>query len=118
MGSRAPGLIVSNAAAVPARGRGIRAALSTIPYALRHSSIVRVLADSAEIANEITGIGGLTKTEAGTLILTGTNSYSGGTTIRPARCRSARAEPAARFECFRPVAACQLQPEVLNYGSN
>lgn len=65
MGSRAPGLIVSNAAAVPARGRGSRAALSTIPYALRHSSIVRVLADSAEIANEITGIGGITKTEAG-----------------------------------------------------
>ncbi len=45
-------------------------------------SEIRVLADSAEIANEITGPGGITKTEAGTLILTGTNSYAGGTTIQ------------------------------------
>ena len=44
-------------------------------------SEIRVLADSAEIANEITGTGALIKTEAGTLILTGTNSYSG-TTIQ------------------------------------
>jgi len=45
-------------------------------------SEIRVLADSAEIATEITGPGGITKTEAGTLILSGTNSYSGGTTIQ------------------------------------
>ncbi|WP_342250174.1 autotransporter domain-containing protein [Sphingomonas sp. OTU376] len=45
-------------------------------------SEIRVLADSAEIATEITGTGALIKTEAGTLILTGTNSYSGGTTIQ------------------------------------
>jgi len=45
-------------------------------------SEIRVLADSAEIATEIAGPGGITKTEAGTLILTGTNSYSGGTTIQ------------------------------------
>ncbi|MDQ0251333.1 outer membrane autotransporter protein [Sphingomonas kyeonggiensis] len=45
-------------------------------------SEIRVLADSAEIASEITGTGSIVKTEAGTLILTGTNSYSGGTTIQ------------------------------------
>lgn len=45
-------------------------------------SEIRVLADSAEIASEITGTGALIKTEAGTLILSGTNSYSGGTTIQ------------------------------------
>ncbi|MBB4839202.1 outer membrane autotransporter protein [Sphingomonas kyeonggiensis] len=44
-------------------------------------SEIRVLADSAEIASQITGPGGIVKTEAGTLILTGTNSYSG-TTIQ------------------------------------
>ncbi|NLS20067.1 autotransporter domain-containing protein [Rhizobium sp. P40RR-XXII] len=42
---------------------------------------IRVLADRAEIATTITGTGGITKTEAGTLVLSGTNSYSGGTTI-------------------------------------
>ncbi|WP_165789438.1 autotransporter-associated beta strand repeat-containing protein, partial [Billgrantia endophytica] len=44
-------------------------------------SEIRVLADSAEIATEITGSGGITKTEAGTLILSGDNSYQGGTTV-------------------------------------
>ncbi|MEG1452861.1 MAG: autotransporter domain-containing protein, partial [Brevundimonas sp.] len=45
-------------------------------------SEIRVLADSATIATTITGTGGLTKTQGGTLILTGTNTYSGGTTIK------------------------------------
>ncbi|WP_208738871.1 autotransporter outer membrane beta-barrel domain-containing protein [Phytopseudomonas daroniae] len=45
------------------------------------SSEIRVLADSAEIAAGIVGNGGIVKTEAGTLILSGANSYSGGTTI-------------------------------------
>ncbi|MGH6763716.1 MAG: autotransporter-associated beta strand repeat-containing protein [Phyllobacterium sp.] len=44
-------------------------------------SEIRVLADSAEIATEISGAGGIVKTEAGTLILSGDNSYQGGTTI-------------------------------------
>ncbi|THF62373.1 hypothetical protein E6C76_18825 [Pseudothauera nasutitermitis] len=44
-------------------------------------SEIRVLAGSATIATAITGTGGLTKTEAGTLVLTGSNTYSGGTAI-------------------------------------
>ncbi|SHI18547.1 autotransporter domain-containing protein [Pollutimonas bauzanensis] len=44
-------------------------------------SEIRVLAERAEIAAGITGAGGITKTEAGTLILSGANSYAGGTTI-------------------------------------
>ncbi|MCG6663223.1 autotransporter domain-containing protein [Halomonas kenyensis] len=46
-----------------------------------NGSEIRVLADQATIATEITGSGGLTKTEAGTLTLTGTNTYTGGTTV-------------------------------------
>src|SRR5690606_3799138 len=45
-------------------------------------SEIRVLADSATIATQITGAGGITKTQAGTLILDGQNSYAGGTTVR------------------------------------
>ena len=45
-------------------------------------SEIRVLADSAEIATEIAGVGAIVKTEAGTLILSGTNSYTGGTELR------------------------------------
>ncbi|GAA0397473.1 autotransporter domain-containing protein [Brevundimonas terrae] len=44
-------------------------------------SEIRVLADSATIAASISGTGGITKTQGGTLILSGTNSYSGGTTL-------------------------------------
>jgi len=44
-------------------------------------SEIRVLADSAEIAAEITGTGGIVKTEAGTLILSGSNSFQGGTVL-------------------------------------
>jgi T5SS/PEP-CTERM-associated repeat protein/autotransporter-associated beta strand protein len=36
---------------------------------------------TATIASALTGSGGLDKTDLGTLVLTGTNSYSGGTTI-------------------------------------
>ncbi|KRC81475.1 autotransporter-associated beta strand repeat-containing protein [Sphingomonas sp. Root241] len=36
---------------------------------------------TATIDAELTGAAGLTKTDAGTLVLTGTNSYTGGTTI-------------------------------------
>ncbi|MFE0017758.1 autotransporter domain-containing protein [Mesorhizobium sp. NPDC059054] len=43
---------------------------------------IRVLAGTtANIATTITGIGGLTKTQGGTLVLEGSNSYQGGTTI-------------------------------------
>jgi len=44
-------------------------------------SEIRVLADSATIATQITGTGGITKTEAGTLVLTGNNTYTGGTIV-------------------------------------
>ena len=44
-------------------------------------SELRVLADSATIATAIAGTGGIVKTQAGTLILTGANTYTGGTTI-------------------------------------
>ena len=53
-------------------------ALETIGGA---GSEIRVLADRAEIATQITGVGGITKTEAGTLVLSGANSYRGGTTF-------------------------------------
>ncbi|MCL2760229.1 MAG: autotransporter outer membrane beta-barrel domain-containing protein [Desulfuromonadales bacterium] len=36
---------------------------------------------TATIASELTGSGGINKTDAGTLVLTGTNTYEGGTTI-------------------------------------
>lgn len=42
---------------------------------------IRVLANSAEISTEITGSGGITKTDAGTLVLSGNNSYQGSTHI-------------------------------------
>lgn len=42
---------------------------------------IRVLAERAEIATAIIGTGGLTKTQAGTLVLSGTSSYSGGTSV-------------------------------------
>lgn len=42
---------------------------------------IRVLANRAEIATEITGSGGITKTDAGTLALSGNNSYQGSTHI-------------------------------------
>ena len=45
-------------------------------------SEIRVLADAAKIGAAITGAGGIVKTEAGTLILTGTNTYAGGTSIQ------------------------------------
>ena len=44
-------------------------------------SEIRVLADSAIINTQISGSGSLLKTEAGTLVLNGINSYAGGTTI-------------------------------------
>jgi len=45
-------------------------------------SELRVLAGvSATIGTEISGPGGIVKTQGGTLILTGSNSYTGGTTI-------------------------------------
>lgn len=44
-------------------------------------SEIRVLAERAEIATQITGTGGITKTEAGTLVLSGNNTYAGGTTL-------------------------------------
>lgn len=44
-------------------------------------SEIRVLADRAEIATQITGTGGITKTEAGTLVLSGNNTYAGGTRL-------------------------------------
>ncbi|SAI05168.1 autotransporter [Bordetella ansorpii] len=43
---------------------------------------VRVLADGATIATRIAGAGALTKTEAGTLVLSGQNTYEGGTRVQ------------------------------------
>ncbi|MBO9579692.1 MAG: autotransporter-associated beta strand repeat-containing protein [Sphingobium sp.] len=45
-------------------------------------SEIRVLADNAAIAARITGAGGIVKTEAGTLTLTGVDTYAGGTTVK------------------------------------
>ncbi|WP_295809796.1 autotransporter-associated beta strand repeat-containing protein, partial [uncultured Nitratireductor sp.] len=44
-------------------------------------SEIRVLADRAVIATDITGNGAIRKTEAGTLLLEGPNSYAGGTEL-------------------------------------
>jgi len=44
-------------------------------------SEIRVLADSAEIATDIAGVGGIVKTEGGTLILSGNNTYEGGAVL-------------------------------------
>jgi fibronectin-binding autotransporter adhesin len=45
-------------------------------------SELRVLSDvSATIGTEISGPGGIVKTQGGTLVLTGNNSYAGGTTV-------------------------------------
>lgn len=43
---------------------------------------IRVLADQADVATHIDGDGGITKTGAGRLVLSGANTYQGGTTIR------------------------------------
>ncbi|AYV48185.1 hypothetical protein C1707_19025 [Caulobacter flavus] len=45
-------------------------------------SEIRVLSNAAKVGVAITGAGGLVKTEAGTLVLTGANTYAGGTTIQ------------------------------------
>lgn len=42
---------------------------------------IRVLADRADIAANITGAGGIAKTGAGMLVLSGANDYAGGTAI-------------------------------------
>jgi autotransporter-associated beta strand protein len=45
------------------------------------SANVQVTTGSQTVANSISGEGGITKTGVGTLILSGTNDYSGGTTV-------------------------------------
>ncbi|MFC0662164.1 autotransporter outer membrane beta-barrel domain-containing protein [Eoetvoesiella caeni] len=46
-----------------------------------NGSEIRVLADRADIAMQIAGTGGIVKTQAGTLVLSGHNSYQGATRI-------------------------------------
>ena len=43
---------------------------------------------TATIASNLTGAGQLVKTDAGTLVLTGANTYTGGTASMAVRCRS------------------------------
>ncbi|WP_397474791.1 autotransporter domain-containing protein [Pusillimonas sp.] len=44
-------------------------------------SEIRMLADQAHIATQITGAGGITKTQEGTVALSGANTYAGGTRL-------------------------------------
>jgi fibronectin-binding autotransporter adhesin len=65
------------------RIQGAGHVLTFLPHASGHGGLVRVDPESAaEIAAVIAGTAGLTKSDAGTLILTGANTYSGGTAIR------------------------------------
>lgn len=62
---------------------GVGHTLTFLPHAAGFGGLVRVDPEAtAEIAAVIDGTTGLIKTDAGTLILTGANSYSGGTAIR------------------------------------
>ncbi|KQY35455.1 hypothetical protein ASD38_02545 [Caulobacter sp. Root487D2Y] len=65
------------------RVQGAGHVLTFLSHASGVGGLVRVdPAATAEIAAVIAGTAGLTKSDAGTLILTGNNSYSEGTTIR------------------------------------
>ena len=55
-------------------------------------SEIRVLADEAEIGTAIGGTGGIVKTAAGTLLLSGTNSYTGGTVVQAGTLRAGSAD--------------------------
>ncbi len=73
--------------------------VSTRNILLGTTGAIDTQAFSASIAgaiNDLTTGGVLTKIGSGTLTLTGTNMYSGGTVVTPARCRSAAAAPAGR----------------------
>ena len=48
---------------------------------------------NATIGAELTGSTQLVKTDAGTLVLTGTNTYTGGTAINGGSCASRRRQP-------------------------
>ena len=79
-----------------------------------NSAVVFNRGDVIIVGNSISGSGSVTQNGSGTLVLSGNNSYGGGTTIRPARCgratpRGARWVPAmsrsARREPCRGAAS-------------
>ena len=65
--------------------------LVAVPLSLASNLVADVAAGSLTLGGAISGPGGLTKTDSGTLVLTGSNSYGGGTNVNGGILRLAAA---------------------------
>lgn len=80
-------------------------------------SELRVLGDRATIGAEITGAGGIFKTQAGQLILTGANSYTGATVIERGTLRLQGAGSIASSEALHISSSGWLDAISVSSGS-